>query len=251
MIKKRKKTVIITAGSKGIGLSITNYFIKKKFNVVVVSRKSSKRFKSTNSILSLDLDLTKEDSYETLATLTLKKFKSIDIIINNFGISEWKSINKIDKNFIDRILLSNFYSTVWGAKYASKYMKRGSVIINISSIAGKRGSANNSIYSASKFAINGFTQSLAKELGKKGIRVNAICPVLIKTDGLLKALKEKESPAYKNINLFFKKFIDDNSALNKLPVSQDVAELCYFLSSDSSKSITGQCINLDSGVFPQ
>ena len=149
------------------------------------------------------------------------------------------------------MFLSNFYSTLWGCKYSKKYLKKGSSIINISSIAGKRGSANNSVYSATKFAVNGLTQSLAKELGVKEIRVNAVCPVLVKTKGLLSALKKNESPANKNLQFFFKNFTAQNSALKRLPTATEVAELCLFLSSNAASAITGQCINLDCGVFPQ
>lgn len=250
-MKNNKKTVIITAGAKGIGKSITNLFIKNRFNVVVVSRNASKIFKSNRNLLSLNLDLTKENSYETLINSTIDKFKSLDVLINNFGISEWKSIEKIDKEFLDKMFLSNFYSTLWGCKYSKKYLKKGSSIINISSIAGKRGSANNSVYSATKFAVNGLTQSLAKELGVKEIRVNAVCPVLVKTKGLLSALKKNESPANKNLQFFFKNFTAQNSALKRLPTATEVAELCLFLSSNAASAITGQCINLDCGVFPQ
>ena len=131
-------------------------------------------------------------------------------------------------------------------------MKANSSIINISSIAGKRGSKNNSAYSSSKFAVNGITQSLAKELGKRSIRVNAICPVLIKTKGLVDALEKKDSPAFKiGVNRFLNDFKKINSATGKLPTEKDVADLVMYLSSDANKSITGQCINLDSGVFPQ
>ena len=149
------------------------------------------------------------------------------------------------------MISSNFYSTIWGCKIASKYLKKGSSIINISSIAGKRGSKNNSIYSGCKFAVNGLTQSLAKELGYKGIRVNSVCPVLIKTPGLIKALKSNYSPAKNKIDNFFIDFINSNSALNRLPTSIEVAKLCYFLSSDEASAITGQNINIDCGVFPQ
>ena len=91
----------------------------------------------------------------------------------------------------------------WGSKAASKILSKKGSIINISSIAGKRGSKNNSVYVASKFAMNGITQSLAKELGSKNLRVNAICPVLIQTDGLMKALSEESFPGSKNVDLFF------------------------------------------------
>ena len=141
---------------------------------------------------------------------------------------------------------------MWGCKIASQFLKSGGSIINISSIAGKRGSANNSIYCASKFGVNGITQSLSKELGQKNIRVNAICPVYIPTTGLKYALKNKTSPTKgKNINKYLKDFTNQNSSLKNLPSAEDVANFCFYLSSKDSKNITGQCINIDSGVLPQ
>ena len=130
-------------------------------------------------------------------------------------------------------------------------MKEGASIINISSIAGKRGSANNSAYCSSKFGVNGLTQSLAKELGPRGIRVNALCPVLIKTEGLSEALLEKYSPAKLDPDKFISDFARDNAALKRLPTGKEVGDMAVFLASDNASAITGQCINVDCGVFPQ
>ena len=130
-------------------------------------------------------------------------------------------------------------------------MNENDTIINISSIAGKRGSSNNSVYVATKFGMNGLTQSLAKELGPKGIRVNSVCPVLIHTSGLLQALEEEDAPSKGNTSDFFQHFIKNNSALNRLPTKEEVASMCLFLDSGNSSAITGQCLNVDCGVFPQ
>tara|TARA_B100001540_G_C15518545_1_gene511403 strand:- start:331 stop:726 length:396 start_codon:yes stop_codon:yes gene_type:complete len=131
-------------------------------------------------------------------------------------------------------------------------MLPGSSIINISSLAGKRGSANNSVYCATKFGVNGITQSLAKELGIKGIRVNAICPVYIRTEGLEKALNEPESPSRGgNFSDFLLDFEKKQTALGVLPTEEQVANTCLFLSSELGDGITGQCINVDCGVMPQ
>ena len=94
---------------------------------------------------------------------------------------------------------------------------------------------------------NGFT----KELGEKDIRVNAICPVLVSTEGLFEALNKDGAPGNKNLEAFINKFIEDNSALGRLPDVNDVAEMVYFLASPAAKAITGQCINVDCGVLPQ
>jgi 3-oxoacyl-[acyl-carrier protein] reductase/meso-butanediol dehydrogenase/(S,S)-butanediol dehydrogenase/diacetyl reductase len=130
-------------------------------------------------------------------------------------------------------------------------MKDGASVINISSIAGKRGSSNNSAYVATKFAMNGLTQSLAKEVGSRGIRVNGVCPVLISTAGLMEALKSPSGPAKGNGAEFISKFANENAALKRLPTGAEVAALCIFLSSDAASAITAQNINVDCGVFPQ
>ena len=245
------KTAIIIGGTKGIGLELTKFFLNNNFNVSIGAREIPKKINDIKNLISIKGDFSKESSHLKLIKKTLKKYKKIDVYINNVGLSDWKPIREVDKKFLDKMILNNFYSAVWGCKTASRHMKKGSSIINVSSIAGKRGSKNNSIYSSSKFAINGLTQSLAKELGNKGIRVNSVCPVLIKTPGLIKALKTSHSPAKKDINIFFKEFSYNNSALNRLPTALEVAKLCYFLSSEDASAITGQNINIDCGVFPQ
>ena len=99
--------------------------------------------------------------------------------------------------------------------------------------------------------MNGLTQSLAKELGSRNIRVNALCPVLIKTEGLIKALDEVDSPASNEIEKFFDEFTKSQTALNRLPNGSEVGNMVVFLSSSKASAITGQCINVDCGVFPQ
>ena len=245
------KTVVIIGGTKGIGLEITKLFLDRNYNVSVASRNTKLLKIKSNNLLKVDGDFSNESSHKKIIKKTISKFHKIDVYVNNLGLSDWRPIDRVDKKFLLKMINVNLISSIWGCKHASKFMKEGSSIINISSIAGKRGSKNNSIYSSCKFAISGLTQSLSKELGPRGIRVNSICPVLIKTPGLMKALKSEFSPANKNINNFINQFCKLNSALGKLPSSKDVAELCYFLSNESSSSITGQNINLDCGVFPQ
>jgi 3-oxoacyl-[acyl-carrier protein] reductase/meso-butanediol dehydrogenase/(S,S)-butanediol dehydrogenase/diacetyl reductase len=147
---------------------------------------------------------------------------------------------------------TNLKGTFWGCKVASENLSAGGCIINISSLAGKRGSANNSVYCASKFGVNGLTQALAKELGPRGIRVNAVCPVYIQTKGLVEALSDKRSPTQgEDIESYLEKFAAENAALKRLPTGEEVAEMCLFLASDEASATTGQCINVDCGVLPQ
>ena len=92
---------------------------------------------------------------------------------------------------------------------------------------------------------------MSKEFGLRNIRVNAICPVLVQTKGLMNALYETSSHAKSNPKKFIDKFRIANAALNHLPTTSEVADLCYYLGSETSSAITGQCINIDCGVFPQ
>ena len=99
--------------------------------------------------------------------------------------------------------------------------------------------------------MNGLTQALAKEVGPRGIRVNAVCPVLIPTENLIGALKSPYGPGKGDAAGFISKFAADNAALKRLPTGAEIAAMCLFLASEAASAITGQCINVDCGVFPQ
>ena len=249
----KNKSVVITGGNKGIGLEITKAFINAGYWVVVGSRSGiPAELRSENRVQSINVDVCKEDSHLKLVEAAIKLTGSLDVYINNVGLSAWMPISRIDESFLDEMLNVNLKSAFWGCKAASKYLGDGGSIINISSLAGKRGSANNSAYVSTKFGVNGLTQSLAKELGNKGIRVNALCPVLIETSGLVEALKAEFSPASGHEpSEFIDSFRKMHTALNRLPTGKEVGEMCVILASDSASAITGQCINIDCGVFPQ
>ena len=248
---KNRKTLFISGGSKGLGLIILKKYLNEGYRVICASRTPPRILKHNKNLLLIKCDLNNDSSFKTIDKfLKLKKIK-IDTLINNVGKSEWRSIKKIDKEFINEMFQINLFASIMITKIVLNYLKEESSIINISSLASKRGTLNNSIYCATKFALNGFTQSISKELGKKRIRVNAVCPVLIKTPGLIKALKGDESPSNKkySISNFLNNFKNNQTSLNKLPSSNDVSNLCLFLSSSLSQSITGQCINIDCGIL--
>ena len=153
---------------------------------------------------------------------------------------------------MEDIIQTALLGTLWGCAAAAEILKKEGVIINVSSLAGKRGSANNSAYCASKFAVNGIAQSLAKELGPRGIRVNAVCPVYVETETILNSLKEKDSPAKgESVEKYLADFARTQSALGRLPTVEEVAQVVLFLAGPQASAITGQCINVDCGVLPQ
>ena len=246
-------TVIVTGGNRGIGRSITEAFVKAGYTVIVGAR-TDQNIQAINPkhIIFRSMDVRDEAAHVTLAKMAIDATGRLDAWVNNAGISAWKPINEIDEAFFDELMSINLKGAFWGCKAAVQHMKdAGGSIINISSIAGKRGSANNAMYCATKFGMNGLTQSLAKELGSRGIRVNAICPVLIKTAGLMEALAAPHSPANGDLDGFLSRFQTANSATGSLPSGNDVGSLAVYLSSPENSAITGQCINVDCGVFPQ
>jgi 3-oxoacyl-[acyl-carrier protein] reductase/meso-butanediol dehydrogenase/(S,S)-butanediol dehydrogenase/diacetyl reductase len=198
------------------------------------------------------MDVRDEDAHFALAEKAIAATGQLNAWVNNAGISAWKPIGDITEDFFDELMGINLKGAFWGCKSAAEHMShQGGSIVNISSIAGKRGSAKNAMYCATKFGMNGLTQSLAKELGPKGIRVNALCPVLIRTNGLMKALETEHSPANGDPEGFLANFLKANSATGNLPTGQDVGDMAVYLTSAENRAITGQCINVDCGVFPQ
>jgi 3-oxoacyl-[acyl-carrier protein] reductase/meso-butanediol dehydrogenase/(S,S)-butanediol dehydrogenase/diacetyl reductase len=244
------QTVIVTGGTQGIGAAIAKRFHQGGAFVVIGARRDN-GFAGTlgKRARFVQADVTKAADHGRLVDAAIKATGRLDIYINNAGQSKWMPLEKITEKFWKDMLDVNAKSVLLGAQQAVRALKKGGCILNISSLAGKRGSSNNSVYCASKFAVNGITQSLAKELGPRGIRVNAICPVLVKTPGLMDALGENSAPSGGNADEFLASFIKANAALGELPTAEQVAEFCWMLT--KAKAVTGQCINVDCGVFPQ
>ena len=251
MKNEKYKVAIITGGSKGLGLEIVHHFLKFNFKVFTCARAKQLREINHPNLFYIQGNVCDQDIHLELAETAFEKFGNLNVYINNAGLSKWIPLKEIDNDNLDELFKTNIYSAFWGCQAAAKYMQPNDVIINISSIAGKRGSKNNSAYVATKFAMNGLTQSLSKELGEKGIRVNAVCPVLVETEGLMFALNNKNSPGYPDPKEFLERFKINQSSLGRLPNSEEVASLVYFLASKEASAITGQCINVDCGVFPQ
>lgn len=247
-----QKSVVITGGNRGIGRSLTQSFADAGYYVVVGARNSSGvESIAPGKVKFIKSDVRSEPDHHRLVAAAVEKTGGLDAYVNNAGFSEWRPIGEIDDTFFDTMMNTNLKGAFWGCKAAAMVMKQGGAIINISSLAAKRGTANNSMYCASKFGMTGLTQSLAKELGPKGIRVNAVCPVLIRTDGLMEALQTRWSPANGDPEAFLEGFRAANCALGRLPTGEDVGAMCLHLASPAASAITGQSINVDCGVLPQ
>jgi len=245
-------TLVITGGSKGLGWAIAEKYLQNGWNVVSGSRSARPTINADyrDRFRQIEMDVRNRVAHKILVEEAIAWTGQVDCFINNAGFSEWRPIAEIDEEFLTSILETNLMGYFWGSQAAASILEPGSSLINISSLAARRGTPNNSAYVASKFGVAGLTQSLAKELGPKGIRVNAVCPVLVKTEGLVEALKDKTSPAAGKPDEFLDNFATSQTALGALPTASQVADMCFFLSSPQASAITGQSINVDCGVLP-
>lgn len=245
------KSVVVTGGTRGIGLAIVEAFVARGANVVVGARKPSERLSEIGaSFLATDVRI--EAQVDALVSHACERHGGLDVMVNNAGISVWRALPRVDEDFWRQLVDTNLQGVLWGCKTAARHLGSGGAIVNVASLAGKRGSANNSVYCASKFGVVGLTQSLAKELGPRGIRVNGVCPVYVRTEALMENLSG-DHPARPETDPegFLKQFALENTALGRLPEPAEVAELCVFLASDAASAITGQNINVDCGALPQ
>ena len=240
------KTAIITGGSKGIGKGIVEKFAQEGCNIAFtyLSSESSaieveKNAKSYGvKVIKYKSDASNFDQSSELIENVIKDFGSYDILINNAGITRDNLLLRMDedswKMVIDINLNSCFNLTKCAIREFMK--KKDGVIINISSIVGVKGNAGQSNYSASKAGINGFTKSIALELGSRNIRCNAIAPGFIQTD-----------MTNKGDGKLLENWIE-SIPLKRAGNVSDVANLCSYLASDKASYITGQIIKVDGGL---
>jgi len=247
------RTILITGGSRGIGAAISEAFHAAGHRVVIAGRTDTGLAAALGRRARFVVtDVRHPKALRNLVKQALDWKGRLDVLVNNAGVSAWRPLSEIDEAFWQDMVDTNLKSVLFACQAAAPHLPRGGSIINISSLAGKRGSANNSVYCATKFGVNGITQSLAKELGPLGIRVNAVCPVYVSTAGLVDALREPHSPTGgEDTAAYLAAFAATQSALGVLPTAAQVAEVCVFLASSAADAITGQCLNVDCGVLPQ
>lgn len=246
-----KRVAAITGGSSGIGRAIAERFHQAGYAVSVCARGGRPAW-IPKSFHYCRADVRIQSHQNRFVKETVRRWGGLSVFVNCAGVSRWRRLESVTPAFARDLLETNVMGTLWGCAAAARVLAHGGAIINVSSLAGKRGSANNSVYCASKFAVNGITQALAKELGPRGIRVNAVCPVYVKTERILASLAEPDSPARgQSVERYLSSFTAEQTALGRLPTAGEVASAALFLASPQASAITGQCLNVDGGVFPQ
>lgn len=242
------KIVLITGSTRGIGKSIAKLFVKNNATVIICGRniESSKKTIeelstelniNKDKLFPLELDISNKESIKNAIDTVINKFKKIDILINNAGITSNVSLlESTDEEFFNMFNI-NFFGVVTLTREVVKYMKdTGGSIINTSSMVGTYGARNQSAYASSKFAINGLTKSLAKELGIYNIKVNAVAPGVVETD-MMSIVSEEMKTGLKRM-----------IPLNRLGNPDELAGAYLYLASDLSKYTTGTIINVDGGI---
>ena len=247
------KKIVISAGASGIGWSIAKICISKGAQVYLcdIDRKAIKKVKKhplyNKKIFISEIDASNEIEVIDFFQLIKKKFKKLDALINNVGIAgPTKTIEKLESSDWENTLHVNLNSHFYFNKQAIPLLKkaRTSSILNLSSTAGILGYPLRSPYAVSKWGVVGLTKTLAMELGKYKIRVNAICPGTIKGDRMKKVIKEKAKFMKVSQKKIEKDFIS-MSSLKSWITEEDIGNICAFLISNEASKISGQVISVD------
>jgi len=228
------KKVLVTGGNRGIGKGIVEAFLGNGNKVLATCRDMSKfPFKNENLTLA-ELDILDEESVNNFKT-TLEDFEP-EILINNAGITKDNLLLKMtDQEWLD-VINTNLTGTFRVTKLAVKGMlkRKWGRIINMSSVSGIMGNPGQANYSASKSGIDGFTRSLAKELGSRNITVNSVAPGFISTDMTENLINEE----------LIKKI-----PMGRIGVVEDIVSMIMFIASEDANYITGQTLVVDGGLF--
>ena len=240
----KNKIAVITGGTRGIGYAIAELFLKNGAKAAILgSRKETvdtalQKLKAENSawdVIGFYPDLTDYKAVEDTFSEIKNTFGNIDILVNNAGISAREPIEAYEPDAFKKIMDLNVTAVFNGCKAVTPMMKEngGGSIINTSSMVSLYGQASGSGYPASKFAVNGLTKSLARELGKYNIRVNAVAPGVTRTD-MVAALPEDMI-----------KRVAAGIPLGRVGEPEEVANAFLFLASDMSTYVSGTIISVD------
>lgn len=237
-----KKLALITGGSRGIGKACAKEFAKAGFDVAIVyagneaaANETVQELKEMGSDASAyKFDISNEESVTTGINEVVEKYGRIDVLVNNAGITRDGLFVRMGSEDWNAVINTNLSGAYYVSKPVVKLMmkQRSGSIINISSIVGVMGNAGQANYSAAKAGLIGYTKSLAKELGARNIRVNAIAPGFVKTD-MTKGLDSEK--------------MSEHIPLKRLGEAEDIAVTAKFLAVDGTY-ITGQVIGVDGGL---
>lgn len=240
-----KKTALVTGGGRGIGAAVSEKLARSGYHVYINYHHSEARAKDLADRLCREgleaeavcCDVTDGEAVGEMISRIAEK-SGIDVLVNNAGVSHYAMIQDVTDAEWDRVFDINVKGTFHACREAAKamYWKRSGRIINISSMWGICGASCESVYSASKAAVIGFTKSLAKELAPADITVNCVAPGATETD-MMKELPEEAVELLK-----------EETPLGRLASPEEIAETVAFLASDAAGFLTGQVISPNGGL---
>jgi 3-oxoacyl-[acyl-carrier protein] reductase len=241
------KTALVTGASKGIGRSIAIRYAEQGANVAFTYLSSVEQGQALEAELAAKgvkakgyrSDASDFAQAEKLVNDVIADFGSLDVLINNAGITQDTLLLRMTEEMWNNVINVNLKSCFNTVKAATKQMmkQKGGSIINMTSVVGLKGNAGQANYAASKAGIIGFTKSVALELGSRGIRANAVAPGFIETEMTAK-LDEKTVQSWR-----------DAIPLKRGGKPEDVADACVFLGSDMSSYISGQVLQVDGAML--
>ncbi len=240
----KDKVALVTGGTRGIGKGIVRHFVQEGAKVVFSYRSSSSEAEGLveslgkDNVIAVQSDAAVMSDAQDLVQKTLDAFEKIDILVNNAGITKDNLMLRMSEEQWDGVIQVNLKSVFNLTKSVLRTMlkQRSGSIINMGSVVGIFGNAGQANYAASKAGIIGFSKSIAKEVGSRGIRCNTVAPGFIQTE-MTGELDEKTKEAYIS-----------SIPLNDFGSVDDIANICAFLGSDQSRYITGQVISVCGGM---
>ena len=243
-MRLKNKIAVVTGGSRGIGFATVERFLQEGATVILTASSEATAQRAVDrlkekypeaKVAGISPDLTDLESVRASLNNIVKEYGTIDILVNNAGVSESTPLDAYTEDLFDRVMDLNVKGIFNATKAAVEHMeKRGAgVILNTSSMVSLTGQPSGLAYPTSKFAVNGMTVSLARELGPKGVRVNAVAPGIIETDMMKAVPKEIIDPMIARI------------PLRRLGQPEDIANAFLFLASEEAAYITGVILSVD------
>ena len=243
------KVAVVTGASKGIGAAIAKHLADEGAAVVVnyaSSKQGAERVvgeitKKGGKAIAVQADVAKAADIQRLFAEAKKAFGRLDILVNNAGIYEFAPLEAVTPQHFHKLFDLNVLGLILTTQEAVKHFGRdGGSIINISSVVSTTGVPTSSVYSATKAAVDAVTRSLAKELGPRGIRVNAINPGMVETEGTTsQGITAGESE--------FRRQVEAQTPLGRIGRPQDIAPAAVFLASSDSAWVTGETFYISGG----
>jgi NAD(P)-dependent dehydrogenase (short-subunit alcohol dehydrogenase family) len=245
----RNKTAVVTGASRGIGEAIARTLAADGAKVALIARSGDKLKQLAaslpNGAVAIEADMASKDGWRAAAEGALKALGEIDILVNNAGVSSAQPMGKVTPEGLDETLNVNVRNLILLTDALSpSLIRRKGAVVNISSVSAASGAVGQIAYSSSKGAVNSFTRNASIDLGRSGVRVNAVAPGVI-DDGMWKTA--------------FNKGLDREKTLERMGrlvplekrwgTAQEIADAVAFLASDKASYITGQVIRVDGGMI--